>query len=172
MREGDPTWVHEVPPNVALLICQRRLLGFDPERFATDAGGPPAATMKTSKAKRGARRGGSAGPKILAAIEEATEILRSEGLESPRLTVRTYKAAQAPRIYGPEDVRRVRGLLGTSQAVLAGFLGVNVHTVRSWEQGKRSPQSIANRFLSEIEAAPAYWRRRIGQEASVGESGP
>ncbi len=31
MHEGDPTWVHEVPPGVALLICQSHLLGYDPE---------------------------------------------------------------------------------------------------------------------------------------------
>lgn len=33
MQEGDPSWVHDVPPGVALLICQRQLLGFDPVRF-------------------------------------------------------------------------------------------------------------------------------------------
>ena len=115
---------------------------------------------------RGKRREGSAGSKILAAIEEATEILRCEGLESPRLTVRTYKTAPAARCYQSEDVKRVRDLLGTSQAVLAQFLGVNVNTVRSWEQGKRLPRSIANRFLSEIEAAPAYWRQRINEGSS------
>jgi putative transcriptional regulator len=115
---------------------------------------------------RGAHPKGSAGSKILAAIEEATELLRSEGLESPRLTVRTYKAAPVLRNYKPADVKRVRELLGTSQAVFASFLGVNVNTVRSWEQGKRLPQSIASRFLSEIEAAPAYWRERIIQGAS------
>jgi putative transcriptional regulator len=133
--------------------------------------------VKTTKAKReagpgrkgvagGARRGGSAGSKILAAIEEATAILRSEGLTSPRLTVRTYEAAPQPRSYGPGDVKRVRELLGASQAVFARFLGVNVNTVRSWEQGKRPPQPIARRFLAEIEADPAYWRRRIGRDAS------
>lgn len=31
MHEGDPTWVHQVPPGVALLICQNHLLGYDPE---------------------------------------------------------------------------------------------------------------------------------------------
>src|SRR3954454_7085234 len=129
--------------------------------------------MKTSKAKTEARHrrgkalrraphGGPAGSKILAAIEEATEILRSEGLESKRLTVRTYTVAPAPRSDQPGDVKRVRELLGTSQAVLASFLGVNVNTVRSWEQGNRPPRPIARRFLSEIEADPAYWRRRIG----------
>ena len=114
-----------------------------------------------------ARTRPSAGARILAAIEEATELLRSEGLESERLTVRTYRLPPAPREYRPEDVRRVRDLLGTSQAVLAGFLGVNVNTVRSWEQGKRPPQPIARRFLSEIESDPAYWRRRIGEEMAA-----
>jgi putative transcriptional regulator len=138
--------------------------------------------MKTSKAKPGARprqkdaergagRSGSAGAKILAAIEEATELLRSEGLSSKRLTVRTYKCAPAVHSYGPGDVIRVRELLGTSQAVLARFLGVNVNTIRSWEQGKRLPQPMACRFLAEIEADLAYWRRRIGQEASEIEPG-
>jgi hypothetical protein len=31
MRAGDPTWVHDVPPGVALLICQRSLLGYTSE---------------------------------------------------------------------------------------------------------------------------------------------
>jgi hypothetical protein len=36
LQEGDPTWVDEVPPNVALLICQRHLMGYDPDHFATE----------------------------------------------------------------------------------------------------------------------------------------
>src|SRR5262245_57665580 len=138
--------------------------------------------MKRAKAKtetrpgprRGVRRsknGLSAGTKILAAIEEATEILRAEGLESKRLTMRTYNVPSTPRVCRPGDVKRVRELLGASQAVLAGFLGVNVNTVRSWEQGKRLPQPIACRFLSEIQSDLPYWRRRIRRGALEGESG-
>jgi putative transcriptional regulator len=130
--------------------------------------------MKSSKGKKETRPGPrkvsgrsqnglSAGTKIVAAIEEATEILRAEGLESKRLTIRTYKVPPTARVCRPEDVKRVRELLGASQAVFAGFLGVNVNTVRSWEQGKRLPQPIACRFLSEIESDPMYWRQRIGQ---------
>ncbi len=37
MSEGDPTWVHDVPPGVALMICQQHLLGYDPSRFETAA---------------------------------------------------------------------------------------------------------------------------------------
>jgi putative transcriptional regulator len=103
----------------------------------------------------------SAGARILAAIEEATDLLRNEGLGSKRLTVRTYKTAPTPRAYQAGDVKRVREQLGVSQAVLAAFLGVNINTVRSWEQGKRPPQPIACRFLAELESAPEYWRQRI-----------
>ena len=132
--------------------------------------------MKTTKAKSAARHTvkvpTSPGSKILAAIEEATEVLRSEGLGSKQLTLRTYKVASAPRPYQPGDVKRVRELLGASQGVLARFLGVNVNTVRSWEQGKRPPQPIACRFLAEIEARPGYWRRRIGRIAGAAETIP
>jgi putative transcriptional regulator len=133
--------------------------------------------MKTSSGRIASRTGGKKpsrtpakpptnGSRILSAITEATEILRTEGLQSKRLTVRTYKLPEAPPIYRPEDVKRVRELLGASQAVLAGFLGVDINTLRSWEQGKRPPQPIACRFLFEIESDVAKWRRRILNEVS------
>ncbi|MGA2701138.1 MAG: helix-turn-helix domain-containing protein [Isosphaeraceae bacterium] len=92
-------------------------------------------------------------------------------MASKQLTIRTYKVPPASRACRPEDVKRVRELLGASQAVLAGFLGVNVNTLRSWEQGKRLPQPIACRFLAEIESDPSYWRQRIGQGAVQMEPG-
>jgi hypothetical protein len=33
LQVGDPTWIDDVPPNVALLICQRHLLGYEPRNF-------------------------------------------------------------------------------------------------------------------------------------------
>jgi hypothetical protein len=36
MREGNASWVHDVPPGVALLICQRSLLGYDSDKFAEE----------------------------------------------------------------------------------------------------------------------------------------
>ena len=124
-----------------------------------------AAPTRIARTQEDARSSGSAGSKILAAIEEATEVLRSEGLSSPRLTIRTYKTPTARPDFGPGAVRRVGELLGASQGVLARFLGVNVNTVRSWEQGKRPPQPIACRFLAEIESDPDYWRRRVERAA-------
>jgi putative transcriptional regulator len=108
----------------------------------------------------------SAGAKIVAAFEEAIEAMRTgESLEK-RFTVRTYRVDFAPREYGPDDVRRVRGLLGMSQALFARFLGVDANTVRSWEQGNRPPSTIARRFMDEIGDDPEYWRERIVRRAA------
>jgi hypothetical protein len=61
----------------------------------------PKAQPGRGKARGGVRDQPSAGSRILVAIEEATELLRSEGLESRQLTVRTYRrpprAAIGPR---------------------------------------------------------------------------
>jgi hypothetical protein len=43
MNQGDPTWVDQVPPNVALLICQNRLLGYDPAKLASNPETTPTA---------------------------------------------------------------------------------------------------------------------------------
>ena len=43
LEEGDPTWVDDVPPNVALMICQRHLLGYDPKKYEAQAEALPEA---------------------------------------------------------------------------------------------------------------------------------
>jgi hypothetical protein len=43
-----------------------------------------------TKVKATNKKGQSAGSKLLVAITEATEILRSQGLHSPKLKSRTY----------------------------------------------------------------------------------
>jgi putative transcriptional regulator len=110
-----------------------------------------------------------AGSKIVSAFNEAIEAMRSGEPLEKRFTIRTYKADFVRRAYGPEDVRRVRGLLGMSQVFFARFLGVDPNTVRFWEQGTRPPSPIARRFMGEIEEDPEYWQRRVAR--SVVESG-
>jgi putative transcriptional regulator len=100
------------------------------------------------------------GEALVAGLRELADALKAgEPLES-RFTVRTYKIAPPPR-YAAADVRRVRDLLGVSQAAFAAFLAVNPSSVRSWEQGLRLPSPLACRTLSEIEADPTHWRRRL-----------
>jgi DNA-binding transcriptional regulator YiaG len=132
---------------------------------------------KTKKAinprKRSAQRPSSsakgklspAGTKIVGAFEEAIALMQTGEPIERHFTVRTYKVEFTPREYGPDDVRRVRGLLGMSQVLFARFLGVDANTVRSWEQGTRPPSPIARRFMDEIEGDPEYWQQRIIQDA-------
>jgi len=42
LQEGDPSWIDDVPPNVALLICQRHLLGYDPKKYESTEPAPVA----------------------------------------------------------------------------------------------------------------------------------
>jgi putative transcriptional regulator len=130
------------------------------------------ARAKGTAAKRAARPDREAtrkltpaGAKIVAAFEEAIDAMRPGAAPEPRLTVRTYRVDFTPRAFSRDDVRRVRDLLGMSQVVFAAFLGVDANTVRSWEQGKRPPSTMARRFLSEIEGDPEYWRKRAAQKA-------
>jgi len=104
-----------------------------------------------------------AGSKIVSAFDEAIENMRSDEPLERRFSVRTYKADFGCRAYAPEDVRRVRRLLGMSQVFFSRFLGVDPNTVRSWEQGTRPPSPIARRFMEEIEADPEYWHRRVAR---------
>ncbi|MGP0065810.1 MAG: helix-turn-helix domain-containing protein [Isosphaeraceae bacterium] len=100
------------------------------------------------------------GEEIVEGLRELVAALKAgEPLES-RFTVRRYKIAPPPEYRG-EGVRRVRELLAMSQAAFGAFLGADPSTVRSWEQGLRPPSPLACRLLSEIEADPAHWRKRL-----------
>jgi len=125
------------------------------------AGGARATGARPSRSKELS----PAGAKIVSAFLEALDVMRSGESLPGRLTARSGHAEFARPSYGPEDVRRVRGLLGMSQVVFARFLGVEPNTVRSWEQGTRPPSSIARRFMGEIEEDPAYWRKRVARKS-------
>jgi len=112
-----------------------------------------------------------AGSKIVSAFNEAIDAMRSGEPLEKRFSVRTYKLTFGNLGYGPADVRRVRALLGMSQAFFARFLGVDPNTIRSWEQGRRPPSPIARRFMGEIEENPAYWQQRVARSVVESTSG-
>jgi putative transcriptional regulator len=88
------------------------------------------------------------------------------------ITTRDVELTISVREFGPDDVRRVRQLLGLSQPLFARFLGVGLSTLTNWEHGRKPTSPIARRFLHEIERAPDHWRARLRQMVSVRESGP
>jgi putative transcriptional regulator len=95
------------------------------------------------------------------AIEAGTPI-------EERYTVRRVKLDLAHRGFSPDEVKKVRSMLGVSQPIFGQFLGVDVKTVRSWEQGRRVPSGMACRFFEEIQATPEHWRSCL--RAVLGDS--
>ena len=101
------------------------------------------------------------GTKIVAAFERFRDRLECGVPVEQRYTVREIRPKLTPRTFEPKDVKNVRAALGISQPVFSQFLGVDVKTVRSWEQGQRVPSGMACRFLEEIEADLEHWRGRL-----------
>jgi DNA-binding transcriptional regulator YiaG len=116
--------------------------------------------MISKRSGHGPSAAATKGLEIVDGLRDLAETLQAgKSLES-RFTVRTYKITPPPQ-YGGAEVRRAREVMAMSQAAFAAFLGVDASTVRSWEQELRPPSPLACRLLSEIEAEPAHWRKRL-----------
>ncbi|QDV39429.1 helix-turn-helix domain-containing protein [Tautonia plasticadhaerens] len=138
---------------------------------AKEASGP-----RRRSAPRPGKTSGSSGPtagtRLVAALREGIEALRSEGPGASAVTVRTYRlGVEPPPEVGPAEARAARAELGLSQSVFAEFLGVSPSTVRAWEQGKRGPSPLARRFLGEIRREPEHWRRAVRAHLKEGPAG-
>jgi putative transcriptional regulator len=117
--------------------------------------------MITRRSGRGPRStAATKGQEIVEGLRQLAETLQAGKPLESRFTMRKYKIPPPPQ-YGGAEVRRVREVMAMSQAAFAAFLGVDPSTVRSWEQELRPPSPLACRLLSEIEAEPAHWRKRL-----------
>jgi putative transcriptional regulator len=101
------------------------------------------------------------GAKIVAALERFRDAIEVGTPIAQCYTVQRVKLDLTPRMFGPDEVKRIRAMIGVSQPIFGQFLGVDVKTVRSWEQGRREPSGMACRFLEEIQASPEHWRSRL-----------
>ena len=72
---------------------------------------------------------------LLASVRQAGRIRRN-GARASRMTV-----------FKPADIKAVRKKLRASQAEFALMIGVNVATLRNWEQGRRVPDGPALALL-------------------------
>jgi putative transcriptional regulator len=52
------------------------------------------------------------------------------------------------------DVREIRAQFHATQRAFATMLGINLETLRNWEQGRRSPQGPARALLRLAAASP------------------
>lgn len=105
--------------------------------------------------------------KIVAGFDELSEALANGNDVVKKFTCRKIVLDLNPIPYKPDDVKKVRSLLGSSQALFARFLGVTASAVQSWEQGRSTPSDIACRFMDEIKINPKYWKERFSDSITV-----
>jgi DNA-binding transcriptional regulator YiaG len=86
-------------------------------------------------------------------------------------TVRTSTINAQPPVLSPAQIRAIRSSLNMSEPLFAMFLGVRLATVRSWEQGRSAPSSLARRFLVAIRDDPGYWEAKLNGAAPLQENG-
>jgi putative transcriptional regulator len=87
---------------------------------------------------------------IIAGFEEAKKY--RAGLNAK---VRVSRIAFPPVSMKPRQIRNIRIRLKLSQPEFAEFLCTSVGTVRSWEQGSRTPNKSALRLLAMAKDKPA-----------------
>src|SRR5215467_15768111 len=87
---------------------------------------------------------------LLASVKQATETAR-----------RTRASTRAPEI-NATTVRQLRGWTKLSQPEFAGLLGVELSTLRNWEQGRREPTGPARALLRAICNDPEHVLRALG----------
>jgi len=101
------------------------------------------------------------GKKIVDRLKRFAETLEGSETITDKYTCRTIRLNLKPQSYTAELVKLTRGMLGTSQAIFAQFLGVSVKTVHDWEQDRKKPMDVACRLMDEIRRDPKYWLNRL-----------
>lgn len=84
---------------------------------------------------------------IMTGLNEALADAKSEKpiLKRHKVTVEPVK------VYGAEEVKRIRNSTGMSQKTFASYMGVSDKTVEAWESGTNHPSGAASRLLSMME---------------------
>ena len=84
------------------------------------------------------------GSRIVESMQEAVAIAQGALPEN----------SYAVHIPATVDVKAIRRRLGLSQALFSARFGLSLHTLRNWEQGKRTPDPAARAYLKVIEKVP------------------
>lgn len=95
-------------------------------------------------------------------------------IEIPELTEDDFAAAlsskqrrrlQAGKFESGEDVAALRRFIGLTQQELATAMGISVHTLRNWEQGRRRPEGPAIALLRIAARHPKVIRESLASAA-------
>jgi putative transcriptional regulator len=68
-------------------------------------------------------------------------------------------------LHGGEDVVALRRFLGMTQPSFSNALGISIHTLRNWEQGRRNPEGPALALLRIAARHPRVLRENLAATA-------
>ena len=81
------------------------------------------------------------------------------------IPARVRKRLTQGRLESGEDVAALRRFIGLTQAQFAQAMGISVHTLRNWEQGRRKPDGPAMALLRIAARHPRILRENLGSAA-------
>jgi putative transcriptional regulator len=95
---------------------------------------------------------------IFEALLESSRALRRKRRERRQRVARLILGGSLSKPRGPAmdavDVRAIRAVTGLSQAKFAELLGIELATLRNWEQGRREPAGPGRALLRAIRNNP------------------
>jgi len=77
------------------------------------------------------------------------------------IPARVRKRLMQGKFQSGEDVAALRKFVGLTQAEFARAMGISVHTLRNWEQGRRSPEGPAIALLRIAARHPRVIRENV-----------
>ncbi len=84
---------------------------------------------------------------IMTGLNEALEDAKSDN----KILKRNQVAVEPVKVYGAEEIKRIRTATGMSQNTFASYIGVSYKTVEAWEAGTNHPSGAASRLLRMME---------------------
>jgi putative transcriptional regulator len=93
-------------------------------------------------------------------IAELTEAQMARAIPA-----RVRKRLMLGKIEGGEDVVALRRFVGLSQTQFAQAMGISVHTLRNWEQGRRRPDGAGIGLLRIAARHPRIIRENVKSAA-------
>ncbi len=96
-------------------------------------------------------------------MTEIPELTRQ--LLARAIPARTRKRILLGQIQSGEDVVALRRFVGLTQAQFATAMGISVHTLRNWEQGRRTPEGPALALLRIAARHPRILRENLKSAA-------
>jgi putative transcriptional regulator len=81
------------------------------------------------------------------------------------IPARVRKRLMAGQIESGEDIAALRRFVGLTQTQFAEAMGISVHTLRNWEQGRRRPEGPAIGLLRIAARHPRIIRENLKSAA-------